>query len=175
MTNSIYSKQNDIRMLKCLTAQRKKYKTARKKALIKDYAIVGFALFSLFASFVNSDVVDAIAFLLLSILSVLKPQIDYDLIKLKRTAAEIQNYVDVTLYTYVLDNPSLDWKPFLKDDIVDEYICNINKYEMNDVKNWYSDYSTCISNCSCDVLSNPPCCICTKSKTFSIVKILYSL
>lgn len=141
MVNSIYEKQNDSQILKCIAAQKKEYNKAKIKKYCYDCSVLGFGIFSIVASYVNSDLITAIAFLFAVIIEIVGKYIDKYIIVHKKKAAYIQEYVDVSLYNFILKDNINDWGNIPSDTELAETFYTVIDKDIEEVKYWYSDYS----------------------------------
>ena len=144
MDESIYSRQSNPLIIQCLFAQRRKYSQAKFiSGLYFLICVIGLCVFAVLKSVTQSDIVTglsiglSVAALLLSFLSTATTN------KLKECAASIQQYIDVTLYSFPqFEKMNKKWfRPLSKNDIIEM----VSKYPRkgfcaND--KWYEDYST---------------------------------
>ncbi|MEM1484247.1 S-4TM family putative pore-forming effector [Oscillospiraceae bacterium PP1C4] len=142
MVNSIFKRQNDKYLLKCLVAQRKEYSAAKCASAWKSYLTVVFAAISVVASLLDIDMLSAISSLLAIALLVTTRHIDTYTEKHRKHAASIQQYVDVMLYSFVLGSEAAEWGNLPSGTDFAESISVIEDTSLEPVKNWYSDYSS---------------------------------
>lgn len=140
--NSIYEKQNDLHFLKCIAAQRKEYNVAKRFSLWKDIITVAFAVLSIIASCLDVDTLTAIVFFFAGIISLASKYVDKDSQQHKQNAAMTQQYVDVSLFNFVLKDDIRSWGPLLSSSKLAEIISIIFENDIKGTENWYSDYST---------------------------------
>lgn len=140
--DNIFSRQNDEFLLQCQVAQRSEYSYAKKLARRKTIFTMGFAGVSIAASALNFDWLSALSSLIAVFLIVFNKYSDVCIKSHKKHAASIQQYVDVTLYSTVLDVNESEWGEVPnKTDLantVSEFACA----DTSEMKNWYSDYSS---------------------------------
>ena len=144
-TDSIYMKQNEPQLLKCIAAQRKEYDKAKRRGLCKDILTAIFATLSIISSWIDNDVMTAITFLLAGTTSFAGKYIDMHVYKHKSIAAVTQQYVDITLYNFVLDDKIDNWGTIHTYHELAETISIVADKDVEKVKNWYSDYSNLTS------------------------------
>ena len=140
-TDSIYERQNEQQLLKCIAAQRKEYDKAKRRGLCKDILTAIFALLSIISSWIDNDVMTAITFLFAGMTSFASKYIDIHVHKHKNVAAVTQQYVDVTLYNFVLNDKVGSWGNIPTEHELAETISIVTDKDIERVKNWYSDYS----------------------------------
>lgn len=141
-TDSIYAKQNEPQLLKCIAAQRKEYDKAKRRGLCKDILTAIFAILSIISSWIDNDVMTAITFLFAGMTSFASKYIDMHVHKHKNVAAVTQQYVDVTLYNSVLNDKIGSWGNIPTYHELAETISIVADKDVEGVKNWYSDYSS---------------------------------
>lgn len=139
--NSIYYKQNETHILNCLVLQKEKYSKAKTDAYIKLAINIVFVLLTIYVSIRNIDVLDAALSLVAVLLVVFNRNIDDRIQQIKVSAAEIQQYIDATLYSEVTGIPIQMWGylPEGRDAIA--YL-DVSPLQYDQVRNWYSDYSS---------------------------------
>lgn len=143
---SIYEKQNEEIFLKCIVAQRREYSKAKRINTVKSLLNIGFLFFLIIVSWIDSDKLTAISVLFSILLAVSSKYFDEAIKKHKNIAVSIQQYFDVKLYSYILENDEKDWGEIfnflqLSKFINDIDINKIKKEEDSKIENWYGDYS----------------------------------
>lgn len=142
LIKSLFKKQNDELLLKCLVAQRDEYSLAKKAATWKGCLIIIFAIISILSSWLDIDWVTAVSFLMAVLLIITSKHIDTFISKHKKHAAAVQQYFDVILYSGTLGNNISEWGPLPTFSDIANSISEIDNSSLNNVMNWYSDYST---------------------------------
>lgn len=140
--DSIFAKQNEPQLLKCIAAQRNEYDKAKRRGLCKDILTAIFAILSIISSWIDNDVMTAITFLFAGMTSFASKYIDMHVHKHKNVAAVTQQYVDVTLYNSVLNDKIGSWGNIPTYHELAETISIVADKDVEGVKNWYSDYSS---------------------------------
>lgn len=138
MAKSIFERQNDSLILDCLLAQRAEYTSVKKASNIKTALTLIFSLFSIFASAADIDVITAIFGLLAICLVVFNKYLDLYVIEHKKHAASIQQYIDVTLYSPLVEG---DWGSVPSATDIANSVSTYSYSDTTAVKDWYSDYS----------------------------------
>ena len=142
MNKSIFKKQNDELLLKCLLAQRSEYGLAKKAAAYKSLMTFLFAIISVLSSWVNIDWLTAVSFLLAVLLLITSKYIDLFINRHKKHAAAVQQYFDVILYSDILGNNISEWGHLLTRSDIANAVSEVDKSEFDEIINWYSDYSS---------------------------------
>lgn len=142
--NNIYIAQNEPFLLKCLLAQRNEYKKAKKLSMWKNIVMIVVVLIAI-AAFLWGEVIwlQAVSGGLLPIFVLVgNKYFDESIQKFKEKAADIQQYIDVTLYNKVLSGVVTEWGAIIGTTDIADSISEIEGVSTLDVQNWYSDYST---------------------------------
>lgn len=141
MNNSIFKNQNDKYLLKCLAAQRKEYSFAKKADTCKNVMTVALAFFSILSSAIDNDMLSAILCLFAISILIASRHVDTYILKHRKHAALIQQYFDVKLFNSVIGQGTIKWGPLPTKTDLAESISAVDDFEVEQVKNWYSDYS----------------------------------
>ena len=144
MDKSIYEKQSDTLIIQCLFAQRQKYSQAKLVA----YAyfvlcVVAVCVFTVLKSITHSEIITGFSIGLSIIILLATWPINKLISKIRAGAAEIQQYIDVTLYSNSQYSHLQDqwYCPLTKDHII-EIVSKYPKSGFNDNDKWYEDYSS---------------------------------
>lgn len=145
MDKSIYEKQSDTLITQCLFAQRKKYSQAKVVAgLYFFFCVVAVCVFSVLKSIVHDELITGLSIGLSFTTFFATFPINNCIVKIRTEAAEIQQYIDTTLYSSnQYSHLNNKWScPITKDRVIEI----VSKYPqsgftVND--KWYEDYSTC--------------------------------
>ena len=141
MGNSIYEQQSSSLCIKCLFAQRAKYNLA--KFISGAYLIVciiGVAAFAVIKSFYPNDLILGLS-LGLSFAATFASDTIFRLVsKLKKEAAQIQNYFDIMLFSSQ-DNAKL-WHNKLSDNEIYEMVSKYSDHGFSNDDKWYEDFSS---------------------------------
>ena len=141
MDSSIYEKQSSSLCIKCLFAQRAKYNLA--KFISGAYlviCIIGVALFAVIKSFYPNDLIIGLS-LGLSFAATFASDSVFRLVsKLKKEAAQIQNYFDITLFSSP-DNAEF-WRNKLSDNEIYEIVSKYPDRGFSNDDKWYEDFSS---------------------------------
>ena len=142
MDSSIYEKQSSSLCIKCLFAQRAKYNLA--KIISGAYLIIcviGVALFAIIKVFYPNDLIIGLS-LGLSFAATFASDSVFRLVsKLKKEAAQIQNYFDIMLFSSQ-DNAQ-QWHNKLSDNEIYEMVSKYPDRGFSGDDKWYEDYSLC--------------------------------
>ncbi|NWO19279.1 S-4TM family putative pore-forming effector [Leptotrichia sp. oral taxon 223] len=138
---SIYELQNEGEILKCLVRQRELYGISEQWGMVK--FIFTIILIPLFSIFKNNIIMFKLYVVLVLSIPLINSFINNMSNKLKNRAAEIQQYIDVKLYSTVTNENLKKWGKLLGKTEISKEISKIDKkkIEKEKVKNWYSDYS----------------------------------
>ena len=143
MDKSIFEKQSDILLIQCLYAQRRYYTYA--KIISGSYFIICVVLFCVFAilkATLHSDVISGISIVLSIIVTFGSKLFEKLSSNMKETAAKIQQYIDISLYS---DNPYeksiQSWNCPIDQHQIIELVSSFPQsgFTVND--KWYGDYS----------------------------------
>lgn len=145
MENTLYKRQNDIRILKCLVAQRRLYATAKTWSYapkVVNLILVGLG----FAGVCDGHAAWGWILAGIAIISWLISTLGEEYVKVLRgKAAKIQQYVDREIYREAFsdENLSLFSSVPLRSEL-DKEIAGITDDDIEEekVRNWYSDYSS---------------------------------
>ena len=139
---SIFAYQNEEFLLKCQLAQRKEYTHAKKASRLKSIFNIIFAVISICASCIDCNTLSAISSLFAVLVVVFNKYFDKYILYYKKYAASIQQYIDVTLFTYVIGESKFEWGELPNNTELANAVSELSDVDTSDVKNWYSDYST---------------------------------
>lgn len=140
--NSIFCKQNDELLLQCQLAQRNEYSYAKKIIRTKSILTFGFAVLSVVASIKNVDLLTAVVSLLAVMLLVTNKYVESCSSTHKKHAALIQQYIDATLYSAIINGEKLDWGNMPSNTDIATATSKFKNADTSEVQNWYSDYSS---------------------------------
>ena len=144
LNESIYEKQSSPLLIQCFFAQRRYYTYAKIiSGLYFCVCVFLVCIFAVLEATSNSDIIGGLS-LTLSVVTVFAPSIaKKHSSKMKRIAAEIQQYIDTSLYS---DNPykktNQRWHCPLNKHQINELVVNFPKKGFTIDDKWYEDYST---------------------------------
>ena len=141
MVKSIYERQNDTAMLRCLVAQRAEYNRAKVILKWKNRLTCVLAVLSIVATWLNLDLLTAVSFLATVGISIAFKHMDKYIDGIKKHAASIQQYIDATLYSEVLETNLEIWGVLPTNSDLAETAGFQDDAMLESVKNWYSDFS----------------------------------
>lgn len=141
MDKSIYRLQNQREILECLAAQRKKYSSAKLYGSLKNSLLVTFAVLAIVASWLDSELLTAISTIATVVLLIANKWLDSKINSLKKKGAALQQYIDATLYSDVLNTDTSKWGKLPSQYERAEWIGEADTENLNPFENWYSDYS----------------------------------
>ena len=145
MDKSVYEKQSDTLIIQCLFAQRKKYSQAKWVAgLYFFFCVVAVCIFSVLKSIVHNELITGLSIGLSFATFFAAFPINHYISKIRTEAAEIQQYIDTTLYSSNQYSHLNDkWScPLAKDRII-EMVSKYPQSGFTDNDKWYENYSTC--------------------------------
>lgn len=138
---SIFKHQNCNLLLKCLVAQRQEYSRAKKAEAYKGWLIPTVAFIAILAFILDISCITATSSLM-AIFSLLCSKHICEYVHTQRKkAAAIQQFFDVTLYSGVLCISKSEWGELPTNTDIADAVSLINESFLNEVKDWYSDYS----------------------------------
>lgn len=141
MADSIFSRQNDVFLLQCQVAQRSEYSRAKRVSRWKTVLTLGFAAISVTASIVDIDWISASSSLMAVVLLIFNKYSDECIVKIKKHAAAVQQYIDATLYSAAIECNVSDWGDVPGKADLATTISEYSDADTSDVEYWYSDYS----------------------------------
>lgn len=157
LDKSIFERQNEEEILRCLCTQRQAYSCAKNKMNWKRCLVLISVVFSIAAAWLNNDVILAIAGFLAVVVPIGSRILDKRIEDLKRHGAEIQQYVDASLFAPALNIPMKLFSPLLAKNDIAEIVSKklVNNHDLDLVKNWYQNYSNCsaveqVYYCQCE-------------------------
>ena len=145
MDKSVYEKQSDTLIIQCLFAQSKKYSKAKVVAgLYFFFCVVAVCVFSVLKSIVHNELITGLSIGLSFATFFAAFPINHYISKIRTEAAEIQQYIDTTLYSSNQYSHLNDkWScPLAKDRII-EMVSKYPQSGFTDNDKWYENYSTC--------------------------------
>ncbi|MBP3710273.1 MAG: hypothetical protein J6I73_07730 [Treponema sp.] len=142
MAVSIFEKQNDKMLLKCLCKQRKVYTSVKHIQFWVVLIEVGLVTILTIITTIwqNEYASSCLTIVNMSILIASK-YIERITDRNQETAAKIQQYFDATCYNTVSEQTLFTLNSIFVHSELAELIADIKESELPDLKNWYSDYS----------------------------------
>lgn len=122
---SIYELQNEDEILKCLVRQRELYGISEQWGMVK--FIFTIILIPLFSIFKNNIIMFKLYVVLVLSIPLINSFINNMSNKLKNRAAEIQQYIDVKLYSTVTNENLKKWGKLLGKTEISKEISKIDK------------------------------------------------
>lgn len=155
MTDSIFERQNDIQLRQCLMAQREEYSCAKRYMIWKRVLLFISVVLSVTAALINKEWLTALSCSTAVLLPIIFRRCDAKISDLKIHAAEIQQYVDATLFSPILHVDKKEFAPLLSGAVLAEETSRIAGENLEAVRNWYRDYSQCpnlwqVYYCQCE-------------------------
>ena len=144
MDKSIYEKQSDTLIIQCFFAQRKKYSQAKLVAGAYFFlCVVAVCAFTALKSITHNEFIAGLSIGLSVVAYLVATPINNFVSKIKTEAAEIQQYIDTTLYSSNQYSHLNDrWNcPLTKDRII-EMVSKYPKSGFTCNDKWYEDYSS---------------------------------
>ena len=143
MNKSIFELQKSTRILKCLFAQRQEYAKAKVAKNIEFYlTVILFTVLSVLKSLLAGNIISTISIFLAFALLLVNKWIDLYISSRQSMGADIQQFIDVWLYSSVLPTNKLNWGETLPDSRITEIVCKIAENQLAKLRNWYEDYSS---------------------------------
>lgn len=144
MAKSIYEMQNEDIYLKCLASQRKTYSKAKTKDTIINLLVIMVVVYQIVLCWIAVDNYQIIKILIPIAVFLVNLYLSSEIKKEKKSAAALQEYIDVNLYSKVLDKDLKEWGYTYSRDKLNNLLsqCQLDKNDINGVKNWYEDYSS---------------------------------
>ena len=144
MDKSIYEKQSNTLIIQCLFAQKNKYSQAKMVAcLYFILCVVAVCVFTVLKSITNNGVITGLSIGLSVATFFASFPINNIVSKIKTEASNIQQYIDVTLYSSNQYSHLNDkWKCPLTQDHIIEMVSKYPKSGFTDNDKWYEDYSS---------------------------------
>lgn len=145
MSKSIYEKQNDIFLLKCLCTQRKGYSKLKLiSSIYIEISLILATVFSIVVLFCDNEKVDAWITLFNLGIILLDKYLNKYVNTRQKENAKIQQYFDFSLFNEVSAEQLVPLESiFVKTKITELVTGNEFKdQEVENVKNWYADYSS---------------------------------
>lgn len=145
MDKSIYEKQSNTLIIQCLFAQRKKYFQAKVVAgLYFFFCVVLVCVFAVLKSITHNELITGLSIGLSFATFFAAFPINSCISKIRTEAAEVQQYIDTTLYSSnQYSHLNNKWNcPLTKDRII-QMVSKYPQSGFTDNDKWYEDYSTC--------------------------------
>jgi len=144
MNKSIYTLQNEDKILKCLVRQRELYNYAKLINNIKFILMIIIIAINIMTKFFDNINLLKLLLIMILLLPFINDWLNIVSNNLKNRAAKIQQYIDVKLYSSVLNQSSKIWGEILTRSEISNEISKISsqKIEKQKVKDWYRNYST---------------------------------
>ena len=143
MNKSIYTLQNEDKILKCLVRQRELYNYDKLINNIKFILIIIIIAINIMTKFFDNINLLKLLLIMILLLPFINDWLNIISNNFKNKAAKIQQYIDVSLYSSALNQSSKIWGEILTTSEISNEISKISykKIEKQKVKDWYSDYS----------------------------------
>lgn len=142
MSKSVYDIQNESILLKCIAAQREEYSICKKIGKFKFVlSVIIVTIFTIITSVTKNNIVSSVSVVFAFLLIIVNRVFNDYIAKKKNHAADIQQYIDVKIYSKVTEHNCEEWGTIISDSQIAESTINISQNKMDDVRNWYSDYS----------------------------------
>lgn len=144
MDKSIYEKQSDSLIIQCLFAQRKKYSQAKWLSGVYFFVcIVAVCIFTVLKAITHNEFITGLSIGLSFAAFFAATSINNVVSKIKTEAAEIQQYIDTTLYSSNQYSHLNDrWHCTITKDQIIEMVSKYPKSGFTDNDKWYEDYSS---------------------------------
>ena len=145
MDKSIYEKQSDSLIIQCLFAQRKKYSQAKVVAgLYFFFCVVAVCVFAVLKSITHNELITGLSIGLSFATFFAAFPTNNCISKIRTEAAEIQQYIDTTLYSSdQYSHLNNKWNCPLSKDRIIEIVSKYPQSGFTGNDKWYEDYSTC--------------------------------
>lgn len=143
----IFHQQNDPFLLRCQVAQRQEYSSVKRLALWQLIITMIFAVLSIAATALNVEWLTAVACFLAVALVLFNKHADQMAMELKRHAASIQQFIDVTLFAAAIGNNATEWGELPNKTDIAHAASKFGNGDVSKMQNWYSDYSSLSGIC----------------------------
>ena len=145
MDKSIYEKQSDTLIIQCLFAQRKKYSQAKVVAgLYFFFCVVAVCVFAVLKSITHNELITGLSIGLSFATFFAAFPTNNCISKIRTEAAEIQQYIDTTLYSSdQYSHLNNKWNCPLSKDRIIEIVSKYPQSGFTGNDKWYEDHSTC--------------------------------
>lgn len=140
--NSIFSQQNAPFLLQCQAAQSNEYSHAKQITHREFILTLVYAMISIVAALFDIELLSAISGLLAVIVILFNKYSDKKIGDLKKTAAHIQQYIDITLFSSISGNDMSDWGYVQKKSDLASMVSAYSICDTAPFNDWYSDYSS---------------------------------
>lgn len=140
--DSIFNRQNDAFLLRCQVAQRNEYSKAKSLARRKAFFTLAFAILSVASSVLDVDWLSAASSFLSVALALYNKHSGEEIKGMKKHAASIQQYIDVTIFAPAIDASVSDWGDIPSRSDLAESVSEYDGADVSAFLNWYSDYSS---------------------------------
>lgn len=141
MAKSIYEMQSDPLLVKCLFAQRAKYSLAKIVfGLYLAVCVVSAAVFSILDFYISNNFISGLSLGLSFAAAFASDSVLKWVNKLKKEAARIQNYFDITLYAE--SNNTNFWHNMMSKTEICEFVSKYPNSGFCDKDKWYEDFSS---------------------------------
>ena len=142
MMISIYEKQNEDKLIKCLFAQRKEYTFVKRLKSIKIFvSVVLVTILTVLDGIFQNDMLSSMLTLSTIVLLIFAKYFDNFVAKHQRFAARIQQYIDATCFNCVSGQKLISEKNIFVDSEIAEIISSVKLEDCSKLRNWYSNYS----------------------------------
>lgn len=141
MGNSIYERQNEDFILRCLIAQRNEYTQTKRMNFFKSIMTLTYITFLLVTSVFDYEILVALAFLFSVTIVVINKYADRYILFHKKQAASIQQYIDVELFSDAIGCGKREWGELPSQTDIAKSLSEFSSTDTSAVMNWYSDYS----------------------------------
>ena len=142
MMISIYEKQNEDKLIKCLFAQRKEYTFVKRLKSIKIFvSVVLVTILTVLDGIFQNDMLSSMLTLSTIVLLIFAKYFDNFVAKHQRFAARIQQYIDATCFNCVSGQKLISEKNIFVDSEIAETISSVKLEDCSKLRNWYSNYS----------------------------------
>ena len=143
MAISVYERQNDKILLKCLVAQRREYSFVKRIKFWKVFISVGLVtVFTILTTIFDNLFLASISTLLNMLILIVSKNIEKYMSSKQVHAAKIQQYFDANCYNSTSGQQLIPLNTLFVSTEIADIVSEVHDDALPSVKNWYSDYSS---------------------------------
>lgn len=139
---SIYEKQNEDKLLKCLFVQRKEYSFVKRLNIIRIIvSVILVTILTVLDAIIQNGIVSSTLTLTTILILICAKYYENFVSKHQKHAAKIQQYVDAVCFNCVSGQKLISENNIFVDSEVAEIILSVRLEDCNELRDWYGDYS----------------------------------
>ena len=142
MAVSIFKKQNDVLLLKCLCKQRKIYSSVKRiKLFIFFIKVCLVTILTVITTIWKNEYASSLLTVINMAILVVTKYVENFTNDERKIAATIQQYFDVSCYNNIAEEKLYELNSIFVPSEIAKLIAVVKEGELDNLKNWYSDYS----------------------------------